>query len=144
MSCFEQMCDDAINQLAFVVESNKEDVAKKIYGYSFNTFIPEEIELFESFAEAVIASAEDAREVIRHANSQRIWLDVESNASYNTVKNKFKRLSWLETAWRNFYMPALLSVGVSSMIITNIIFYLLNKCTQAKDRFLKKKGGKQM
>jgi len=117
---FEKSYKNIINA---TINENVVDGTKEVYGYSLKTFIPEEIELFEALADAVIRDAEKHKASFK-STGLRVFLTVSNDPEYLKIKHRIVNHSLLHSAWREFYAPAIIDVGIPSLNCFNDEFYL--------------------
>ena len=115
----------------FISENLKTDNTKDVYGYSLKTFIPQELELFNAFAEAIISDANKHKKGLvsackydEMAQQYGISLSIINDKTYQKIVNNFLKDPLLKEAHRNIYSPALIEVGVPSLRSLNENFVL--------------------
>lgn len=91
------------------------DDTKDVYGYSLKTFIAEELELFDAFADAILRDAEaKKRDLQRHTDgtnhSASLIVQYTHNSEFNRVVDNLKK-GMTAPAWSYFYHPAIKQVG---------------------------------
>jgi hypothetical protein len=123
MRLFERTYKKILNLTSAILENF--DSTKETYGYSLKTYAPEEIELFEAFADAVISAANRNKASLASGSKRTnvMWLNgVQEDVRYNKLKKSI--CSKQNKAWTNFYAPAVIHVGVPSLSHNNGEFYL--------------------
>ena len=91
------------------------DDTKDVYGYSLKTFIAEELELFNAFANAILRDTEaKKRDLQRHTDgtnhSASLLVQYTHNSEFKRVVDNLKK-GVTASAWSYFYHPAIKQVG---------------------------------
>lgn len=124
-----------------IFENLEKDETKDVYGYSLKTFIPQELELFNAFADAVISDANNYKKRLvasckndDMAQQYGVSLSILNDEVYRSVVNNFLNDSLLKNAHRNIYSPALIRVGVPALKYLNGNFVLQFRADEEFER----------
>ena len=120
---FEKTYKSLIGNSTSIITENVLDGTKEVYGYSLRTFIPEEIELFETLAEAIIRDAEKNK-AVESVMFHGVHLSVVADVEYLKIKHKIVNSRLLSSAWREFYAPAIIDVGIPKLTYIDREYYL--------------------
>lgn len=120
---FEKTYKSLIGNDTSIITENVLDSTKEVYGYSLRTFIPAEIELFETLADAVIRDAKKRKAVESVVTG--LYLSVTADVEYLKIKHKIVNSRLFGSAWREFYAPAIIDVGIPRLTYIDSEYYLV-------------------